>query len=222
MVDDERMDEESTYPVGVELEPQLEDRNRLTAAFRFFLALPHTILVGGPVAVYATLGWHSERWHMDFGSGGLLAIVACVTVLLAWFAILITGRHPEMLWDFGAFYLRWRVRAVAYLMLLRDDYPPFGDGEYSADLRITRPTEPRDRLTVLLRLFLVIPHAFVLSLLGIAWAVSTAVAWIVILITGRYPQTMYGFALGVLAWSTRVEAYVLLLRDEYPPFTLRV
>lgn len=48
-----------------------------------------------------------------------------------------------------------------------------------------------------------------------------AIAWVVILITGRYPETLYGFAIGVLAWSTRVAAYMLLLRDEYPPFTLR-
>jgi hypothetical protein len=44
---------------------------------------------------------------------------------------------------------------------------------------------------------------------------------VLILVTGRYPETLYGFALGALAWTARVEAYVLLLRDEYPPFTLR-
>jgi hypothetical protein len=54
-----------------------------------------------------------------------------------------------------------------------------------------------------------------------AWAFTTAIAWVVILFTGRYPATLYGFAIGVLAWSVRVEAYMLLLRDEYPPFTLR-
>jgi hypothetical protein len=222
MVDDEdRTENRLDFPVGVELQPQLEGRNRLTTAFRFFLALPHIILVGGPIAVYATFGWQSEHWDVQFSAGGLLAIVVCVTAFLSWVAILITGRHPQTLWDFAAFYMRWRVRAVSYLMLLRDEYPPFGDGEYPADLRISRPVEPRDRLTVLVRFFLVLPHAFVLWLLGAAWALSTAIAWILILITGRYPATMYGFAIGVLAWSTRVEAYVLLLRDEYPPFTLR-
>ncbi len=54
-----------------------------------------------------------------------------------------------------------------------------------------------------------------------AWAFATAVAWAAIILTGRYPETLYGFSLGVLAWATRVEAYMLLLRDEYPPFTLR-
>jgi hypothetical protein len=42
-----------------------------------------------------------------------------------------------------------------------------------------------------------------------------------ILFTGRYPETLYGFAIGVFAWTVRVEAYMLLLRDEYPPFSLR-
>jgi hypothetical protein len=83
------------------------------------------------------------------------------------------------------------------------------------------PDGPRDRLTVAFRFFLAVPHLFVLWLLSMAWAFTTAIAWVVILFTGRYPATLYGFAIGVLAWSVRVEAYMLLLRDEYPPFTLR-
>ena len=57
-------------------------------------------------------------------------------------------------------------------------------------------------------------------LLGIAWVVTTLVAWFVILFTGRYPRSLYEFSLGALRWTTRVEAYLLLLTDEYPPFTL--
>jgi hypothetical protein len=51
---------------------------------------------------------------------------------------------------------------------------------------------------------------------------GTAFAWAAIFLTGRFPRALYGFGLGVLAWTVRVEAYILLLRDEYPPFTLRV
>ncbi|HKJ92768.1 MAG TPA: DUF4389 domain-containing protein, partial [Longimicrobiales bacterium] len=71
------------------------------------------------------------------------------------------------------------------------------------------------------RVFLALPHLFLLSFLGVVWSFTTALAWAFILITGRYPDLLYGFALGMLAWTTRVEGYVLLLRDEYPPFTLR-
>src|SRR5690606_6425186 len=133
-----------------------------------------------------------------------------------------TAQHPDGLWKLGAFYLRWRVRGIAYLTLLRDEYPPFGDEPYPAELVLTPPEQPRNRLTVAFRWLLVIPHLIVLWFLGVAWGLTTAVAWVVILFTGRYPESLYGFALGVFAWDIRVEAYMLLLRDEYPPFTLRV
>lgn len=217
------LDRVETYPVTVHVQPATEDRNRLTTAFRFFLALPHLILVGGPVAVITSFGWSGDgSWELGSGSGGVLGAVVGVVALIAWVAILFTARHPDGLWKLASFYLRWRVKAIAYMTLLRDEYPPFGDGEYPADLALSRPEAPRDRLTVFFRLFLSLPHIFVLWFLSMVWAFTTAVAWVMILFTGRYPETLYGFAIGVLAWSMRVEAYILLLRDEYPPFTLRV
>ncbi|MGH7447676.1 MAG: DUF4389 domain-containing protein [Longimicrobiales bacterium] len=221
---DEVLEQEPIYPVGIAIPAATEERNRLTVAFRFFLAIPHIILVGGPVASISSMAWGSDHgWDLGWGSGtGLLGLVAGCAAIIAWFAILFTERHPDGLWKLGAYYLRWRVRAVAYLMLLRDEYPPFGDEAYPAELVLPAPGEPRDRLTVFFRFFLAIPHLILLSLLGIVWAFATAVAWVVILFTGRYPETLYGFAIGVFAWDVRVQAYMLLLRDEYPPFTLRV
>jgi hypothetical protein len=118
------------------------------------------------------------------------------------------------------YYLRWRVRAVAYLLLLRDEFPPFGEGAYAAVLTLPSSDMPRDRMTVASRVFLAIPHIVVLWLLGVALAVTTLIAWVWILFTGNYPPNLYRFAVGVLRWSTRVEAYLLLLHDEYPPFSL--
>jgi hypothetical protein len=217
-------DQADTYPASIVLPAATEGRNRLTVAFRFFLALPHWILVGGPVAAFSGFAWSDhdgESWGWG-SSGGLIGIVVCFTAVIAWFAILLTGRHPDSLWQLQAYYLRWRLRAIAYMTLLRDEYPPFGDDEYPAGLELPQPPGERDRLSVAFRFFLAIPHLILLGLLSIAWALTTAVAWIAILATGRYPETLYGFAIGVLAWDMRVEAYMLLLRDEYPPFTLRV
>jgi hypothetical protein len=180
--------------------------------------------VGGPLVAAGGMSWGTDDgWSWGWGSGtGLLGVVAGFATVIAWFAILFTRKHPEGLWKLAAFYLRWRVRAVSYLTLLRDEYPPFGDYAYPAELVLTRPDGHRNRLTVVFRFFLAIPHLILLWLLGIAWGVTTAVAWVLILFTGRYPETLYGFAIGVFAWTVRVEAYMLLLRDEYPPFTLRV
>jgi hypothetical protein len=210
-----------TYPATIQVTAATEQRNRLTTAFRFFLAIPHIILVGGPAAAAGWISWQTQD-GLSWSTGtGLLGAVAAVAAMIAWFAILFTGSHPDGLWRLAAYYLRWRVRAIAYMTLLRDEYPPFGEGDYPVQLSLSRPTEPRDRLTVFFRILLALPHLIVLGLLGFLWAFTTAVAWVMILFTGRFPDMLYGFAIGMLAWATRVEAYCLLLRDEYPPFTLR-
>jgi hypothetical protein len=208
------------YPVKVRLEPAMGERDRVTTGFRIFLALPHLLLVGGPIAAGFSWGWSAENGYSWGTGGGVLGGVAVVVAILAWFAILFTGRYPRGLWDLAAFYLRWRVRAVAYVALLRDEYPPFGDGPYPASLQIMPPDAPRDRLTVGFRLILAIPHLVAILALDMAWALTTIIAWFAILFTGRYPAALYDFSSGVFRWNVRVEAYLLLLRDEYPPFSL--
>jgi hypothetical protein len=215
-------DQPVAYPAAVDVRPATEQRNRLTTVFRFFLSLPHLILVGGPVAVITSVGWNLDNGlNVGWGSGGVLGFLLCFLLVYAWFALLLTGRHPQRVRELTESYMRWRVRAIAYMTLLRDEYPPFGEGDYPVTLTLPEPADERNRLTILLRLLFALPHVFLLWLLGIAWGIATAVAWVMILVTGRYPETLYGFALGVLAWSVRVEAYMLLLTDEYPPFTLR-
>jgi hypothetical protein len=211
----------ASQPVDVSVAQALTGRNRLTCAFRPLLAIPHLLLVGGPAAIALSWLGSSEGERLDWGlGGGAIGAVAVVMAIIAWFAIVFGAGHPVGLWNFGVFYLRWRVRAVAYLALLRDEYPPFGNGDYPAQLLLSRPEAPRDRLTVAFRPILVIPHIVILWILGIAWAVATIIAWFAILFTGSHPAPLYRYAVGVMRWSTRVEAYLLLLRDEYPPFTI--
>jgi uncharacterized protein DUF4389 len=212
----------TVHPVDVDVVPALIDRNRLTCAFRPILAIPHILLVGGPAAFAISAGWRGPNGRsFEWGAGtGVLGAVAGVIALIAWFAIVFGGRYPEGLWRLAVFYLRWRVRAVAYLTLLRDEYPPFGDGSYPAELVLTPPTAARNRLTVAFRLILAIPQMIVVALLSIAWAVTTIIAWVSILINGTFPPSLYQFNRGMLRWTTRVEAYLLLLHDEYPPFSL--
>ena len=134
--------------------------------------------------------------------------------------IVIAGQHIVGIRQFTLFYVRWRLRAIVYLMLLEDQYPPFGDAPYPASISVVDPVGPRDRLTVGFRLLLLIPHVLVLFFLLCAWWVTTIIAWFAILVTGSYPQGPYEFGVGVLRWFMRVEAYGLLLIDEYPPFSL--
>lgn len=217
-----RFGAEAAEPVQLRITPALDRRNRLTTAFRLLLAIPHLVLVGGPVAGALSWAWRDDsmrhaNWMAD---GGALGAVAVLTAVIGWFAIVFVGRQPEGLWRLAAFYLRWRARAIAYMALLRDEYPPFGDAVYPVSLMLARPALPRDRLSVAFRLILAIPQLMALWAISIAWAMTTTIAWFSILITGRYPAALYDFAVGALRWNLRVEAYLLLLSDRYPPFSL--
>ncbi|MEE8346735.1 MAG: DUF4389 domain-containing protein [Dehalococcoidia bacterium] len=52
-------------------------------------------------------------------------------------------------------------------------------------------------------------------------AVALVISWFAILFVKRFPRGLFGFIVGVRRWQYRVSAYVGLLTDEYPPFSLR-
>jgi hypothetical protein len=87
--------------VRVDIQPQLTDRNRLTAFFRIILAIPQLIVVV------------------------VLGLAAAVVTFIALFAVLFTGRWPDGMRDFVIKVQRWSLRVQVYAMLLTDVYPPF-------------------------------------------------------------------------------------------------
>lgn len=196
------------YPVSVTIPAQLTARNRLTVAFRPILAIPHAILVG---PIY---------WSFRTGGLGLIGAAAYVLAIVSWFTLLFSRRHFNEIREFSVFYLRWRVRAIAYMSLLRDEYPPFGDGAYSTEVNVLTPEGSRDLAAVALRPAFALPHLIVLAFLFVAWFFTTVAAWVVILLTGEYPEALYKFAVGVVRWAVRTEAYLLLLVDDFPPLSL--
>ena len=129
------------YPVSTTLAPQLSDRNRLTTAFRLILAIPHLILVGGVGAGFAFYNNGGRHASTLGGETGLLGGIAAIFAVISWFTIVLMAEHYRPIRDYTRFYLRWRVRAVAYFMLLADQYPPFGDAAYPAALVFDEPGE---------------------------------------------------------------------------------
>ena len=196
------------YPVSVIVDSQLQNRDRLTSALRPILAIPHAIIVG------------PASWFHRAGGAGLLGAVVYFLAIVSWFTILISGEHFQGIRDLTLYYLRWRTRAIAYMALFADAYPPFGDGAYPASIEVADPPGPRDRVAVGLRILLAVPHIIVLFFVLLAWSLTTIAAWCIILFTGNYPQGLYEFGVGALRWRLRVETYVLLMVDEYPPFSL--
>jgi hypothetical protein len=97
------------------------------------------------------------------------------------------------------------------------------DDEQAVHVEVVYPDAPNElnRWLPLVKWFLAIPHFIVLFFLDIAAVVVVVVAWFAILFTGRYPEGMFNFVVGVMRWSLRVTAYAfLLVTDRYPPFSL--
>lgn len=187
----------SGYPVRFDV--QYPDQlSRWLIFVKWILAIPHFLIL------YA------------------LNAVAGVCVLIGFFAVLFTRTFPRGLWDFVVNTRRWNENNSAYLALLRDEYPPFSwePGVYPVTFEVDYPEE-MNRWLPLVKWLLVIPHLFVLSVLYIAAIVVIIIAWFAILFTGQFPRGMFDFVVGVMRWSNRVYAYFYLLRDEYPPFSLK-
>jgi hypothetical protein len=202
-----RIEQPTAYPIAYDVSYP-ERLGRLSTAFRLILAIPQMLIVGGPGIGY---GANSQT--------GLFGAVVAITSMLSWFAIMFTKRYPRGLWDMAMMYMRWRANVVTYTALLRDEYPPFGEGSYPVTFEVEYP-EQSDRWTVGLRLSLAIPHLVVLFFVMLVWLATAIIAWFAILFTGRYPKGLFLFGVGAMRWSMRVQAYLYLMRDEYPPFSL--
>ena len=185
-------------------------RDRWGTVFRPILVIPHAILVGGPLVGFGTGAYRT----------GVLGLLALTCAVFDWFAILFTGRSIAGLQPLKRLYLGWRTRVMAYACLLRDEYPPFGDGPYPARLEL--PDEPahRDRKSVGLRLFMLIPHLVVLFGLLIVQLFVSLVAWFSIAFTRRLNDSLWRFTCDVINYALRVEAYALLIHDQFPSFSL--
>lgn len=153
-----------------------------------------------------------------------LGIAVLAVELVVAFAILFTARYPRGLFDFVLMVQRWSTNVSAYTYLLRDEYPPFsGEPERYPAVRVDLDYPERlTRWMPLVKWLLALPHAIVLMFLGLAAFVVEVVAWFAILITGRFPDGLFDFVVGVMRWNLRVTAYAsLLVTDRYPPFSLR-
>lgn len=208
------------YPLQVrgEIDPRL---SRWQWLVKWLLAIPHYIILF------------------------FLWIAFVVVTVIAFFAILFTGRYPRGLFDFNAGVLRWtwRVDFYSYGVLATDRYPPFTLGDdptYPATLSIEYPERLSRGLVLVKWWLLAIPHYAIVSVLiggggyaagrvgeGEAWWWSGGLVSLVVLFaaigllfTTRYPRGLFDLALGCQRWWLRTVAYAALMTDAYPPFRM--
>jgi hypothetical protein len=151
-----------------------------------------------------------------------VAMGAYLAFIGVWFSVLFTRRYPPGIFNFIAGAFRWNNRVTGYQLLMTEAYPPFSLEEVPYPIRTTiqYPENGIARWRPFFQGILVFPHFFVLGFLGFAAYFAYAWAWLAILFTGKYPPGAFNFITGVLRWGTRVYAYMLLMTEEYPPFSL--
>jgi hypothetical protein len=209
------------YPLS--LEAQLDEPlSRWLWLLKWLLLIPHAIVLA------------------------FLWIAFVVLSVVAFFAILFTGRYPRGIFDFNVGVLRWSWRVVfySYNALGTDRYPPLTLADvpdYPARLEVEYPQSLSRGLVLVKWWLLALPHYLVVAVFaGGAWAgwgaanddgwmwsssggligLLVFIAAVVLLFTGRYPPQIFNFVLGMNRWVFRVMAYAALMTDAYPPFRL--
>ncbi len=206
----------TAYPVHVRARPDAP--SRLLWLVKWLLLIPHYVVLL------------------------VLWVAFVVLTVIAYLAVLFTGRYPRGIFDFNVGVLRWswRVGYYGYQVLGTDRYPPFtlaADPDYPADLHIEYP-ERIPNYQPLVAWLLALPHAMLFAAIagstyeayrsdnvvvqtGVSLvAVTVLIAAIGLAFTGEYPRGLYNLLTGIARWGLRVIAYVALLTRRYPPFRL--
>jgi len=215
---------EPAYPVQFSVDYPDRDLDRLTTAFRIFTIIPIAIVLalvsgasgysGPPPGAFDGDG-AGQGTSIALGGGGVLFLATLVMILFR-------QKYPRWWFDWNLNLVRFENRVIAYLALLRDEYPST-DEEQAVHVDFPYPDAKNDlnRWLPLVKWLLAIPHYIVLFFLAIAAFVVVIIAWFAILFTGRYPDGLFDFVVGVIRWGTRVQGYAfVLITDRYPPFSL--
>jgi hypothetical protein len=205
----------TAYPATLEIDYPDRELDRLTTLARLLTVIPIAVVLGLVMGPSPGASSASCQPHHVFAAGGF---VSAATALM----LVFRQKYPRWWFDWNLALARFATRVMAYLALLRDEYPST-DQEQAVHLEIPYPDATRDlnRWLPLVKWLLALPHYVALAFVGIAAIVCVVMAWFAILFTGRYPRPLFAFVVGSFRWSLRVAAYaVLLTTDRYPPFAL--
>jgi hypothetical protein len=170
-----------------------ERRDRLTSVFRWFMAIPHLLVI--------------SAW------GSLVQTLA----FIQWWIILFTGKRNSGIWNMQNSWLAYASRGYGYTYMLFDKWPAFGDKpdgepttyEFLVDQQV-------DRVSNFFRIFMLIPAVIVYLALSIVSVFALLISWFSILITGKQPRGCFEFVLKTLRYWISLNAFGLLMTDSYP------
>ena len=189
-----------------EIHVDLDNRDKKTALFRLFLAVPVLIFISS---------------FSEFADG-LPGVIGGLLVLPVVLSMLFRNVYPSYVLSFNKALLELSNRVNAYVLVLTDQYPSI---EANQRVRLIYPEiDGGKKLSPwmpLVKWFLAIP----LFLLGIIYAIYgfalTLISWFSVITKGFYPEDKAEEVIKVIAYWNRLYGYALLLvTDEYPSFSL--
>ena len=184
----------TSYPIEFEMD-FVERRDRLTTFFRSLLVIPHYLFA----VVYG--------------------VAFYVVYIIAWFALMFTGRWPAGLYEFASGFLRYISRLSAYMYLGVDRYPPFNgapDDSYPVRVHIAPPLARYSRVKVFFRMFYAILALVIRYALGIVINCVALLSWFAIMITGRQPEGLHNALSFALSYTIRADGLIFLITETYP------
>jgi hypothetical protein len=203
------------YPVSFSVDYPDRSLDRVSTLFRLIVAIPILIVLGAVSAGTWDGSSGGDTTSGAAGAGGLLFFAPLLMIVFR-------QKYPRWWFDWSLELQRFSNRVGVYLALMNDRYPSTDEAQ-SVHLDYTYPDVPRDlnRWLPLVKWLLAIPHVIILVVLNLAAVVAVVMAWVAILLTGRYPRGLFTFVEGVFRWNNRVIGYaVTLVTDKYPPFSL--
>jgi hypothetical protein len=216
------------YVVDAEI-PPLERQRRWTIALRLILAIPAFVLSaalgnglggGGGGGGSSTGGEDAEAFAASFNLG-----LAFVVAFLSWFASLALARVPQGLRDAQVYCLGYATQVFGYFFLLTDRYPTSDPHAVPLSPMPDHPVRLRDegerrrnRLLVLFRLPLTVPHFVWLTLWSVVAFFAAVAAWLVALVIGRVPDPLHRFLAAFVRYSTHVVSFLYVLGGPFPGF----
>jgi Mn2+/Fe2+ NRAMP family transporter len=189
-----------------EIHVDLDNRDKNTALFRLFLAVPVLIFISS---------------FSEFADD-LPGVIGGLLVLPVVLSMLFRNVYPSYVLSFNKALLELSNRVNAYVLVLTDQYPSI---EANQRVRLIYPEiDGGKKLSPwmpLVKWFLAIP----LFLLGIIYAIYafalTLISWFSVITKGFYPEDKAEEVVKVIAYWNRLYGYALLLvTDEYPSFSL--